>query len=124
MPPHQISDPRRDLQIHANRLNLSTPVYKMYSKKEKNSAKITIYASVKVQASYFSFFFFDVDKYINFAGWCTHISHVSGRRGIRGGSREDRSAPGSGESCQGVVEPRDNDCRREIGDGAHSEHCN
>lgn len=48
MPPHQISDPRRDLQIHANRLNLSTPVYKMYSKKEKNSAKITIYASVKV----------------------------------------------------------------------------
>ncbi|XP_070158766.1 tudor domain-containing protein 7 [Polyergus mexicanus] len=53
MPPYQISDPRRDLQIHANRLNLSTPVYKMYSKKEKNSAKITIYASVKVGAHTF-----------------------------------------------------------------------
>lgn len=29
----------------------------MYSKKEKNSSKITIYASVKVQTSFFSFLF-------------------------------------------------------------------
>ncbi|KAL6449346.1 hypothetical protein ACFW04_000747 [Cataglyphis niger] len=48
MSPHQISDPRKDLQIHANTLHLSSPIYKMYSKKEKNSSKITIYASVKV----------------------------------------------------------------------------
>lgn len=53
MTPPQISDPRRDLQIHANMLNLPPPVYKMFSIKERNSSKITIYASVKVGAHTF-----------------------------------------------------------------------
>ncbi|XP_072742893.1 tudor domain-containing protein 7 [Anoplolepis gracilipes] len=53
MAPQQISDPRRDLQVHVNKLNLSPPLYKMYSKKERNSSKITIYASVKVGAHTF-----------------------------------------------------------------------
>jgi len=46
-----IEDPRKELEIRANGLNLPSPVYKMYSKKEKHSAKITIYASVKVNTS-------------------------------------------------------------------------
>lgn len=44
-------DPRKELEIRANGLSLSPPIYKMYSKKEKHSAKITIYASVKVNTS-------------------------------------------------------------------------
>ncbi|KAH0955716.1 hypothetical protein HN011_002636 [Eciton burchellii] len=47
-PSFKASDPRKELQNRANELNLSPPTYKMYSKKEKHSAKITIYASVKV----------------------------------------------------------------------------
>lgn len=42
------SDPRKELEIHANVLALSSPVYKMYSKKEKHSAKTIFYANVKV----------------------------------------------------------------------------
>ncbi|KMQ98076.1 tudor domain-containing protein 7 [Lasius niger] len=53
MPRGQISDPRRDLQVCADTLNLPSPVYKMYSKKERHSAKMTIYASVKVGAHTF-----------------------------------------------------------------------
>lgn len=47
-PSFEIPDPRKELEIRANVLNFPSPIYKMYSKKEKNSAKITIYASVKV----------------------------------------------------------------------------
>lgn len=45
------SDPRKELEIHANVLALSSPVYKMYSKKEKHSAKTIFYANVKVSTS-------------------------------------------------------------------------
>ncbi|XP_071572100.1 tudor domain-containing protein 7 [Temnothorax nylanderi] len=48
VPPLEAPDSRKELEIYANVLNLPSPVYKMYSKKEKNSSKITIYASVKV----------------------------------------------------------------------------
>ncbi|XP_018370811.1 PREDICTED: tudor domain-containing protein 7 [Trachymyrmex cornetzi] len=41
-------DSRKELEIRANMLNLPLPIYKMYSKKEKHSVKVTIYASVKV----------------------------------------------------------------------------
>ncbi|XP_011630819.1 tudor domain-containing protein 7 [Pogonomyrmex barbatus] len=47
-PPFKIPDARKELEIHTNMLNLPPPIYKMYSKKEKNSTKTTIYASVKV----------------------------------------------------------------------------
>ncbi|XP_036140516.1 tudor domain-containing protein 7 isoform X2 [Monomorium pharaonis] len=47
-PSFEVPDPRKELEIRANMLNLPSPIYKMYSKKEKHSAKITIYASVKV----------------------------------------------------------------------------
>jgi len=50
MPLSKASDPRKELQNRANELNLLPPIYKMYSKKEKHSARITIYASVKVCA--------------------------------------------------------------------------
>ncbi|XP_011268042.1 tudor domain-containing protein 7 [Camponotus floridanus] len=49
----QISDPRKDLQIYADKLNLPSPVYKMHSKKERNSSKIIIYATLKVGAHTF-----------------------------------------------------------------------
>lgn len=50
-PSFETPDPRKELEIRANVLNLSPPIYKMYSKKEKHSNKITIYASVKVSMS-------------------------------------------------------------------------
>ncbi|XP_029161263.1 tudor domain-containing protein 7 [Nylanderia fulva] len=53
LPPGQVSDPRRDLQIRADTFNLPPPIYKMHSRKDKHSSKITIYASVKVGAHTF-----------------------------------------------------------------------
>jgi len=62
---HQISDPRKDLQIYADKLNLPSPVYKMHSKKERNSSKIIIYATLKVNRHNFFFSFFDVNRLMN-----------------------------------------------------------
>ncbi|XP_011061556.1 PREDICTED: tudor domain-containing protein 7-like isoform X1 [Acromyrmex echinatior] len=47
-PPLKALDSRKELEVRANMLNLPPPIYKMYSKKEKHSVKVTIYASVKV----------------------------------------------------------------------------
>ncbi|XP_018318285.1 tudor domain-containing protein 7 isoform X2 [Mycetomoellerius zeteki] len=47
-PPLEAVDSRKELEVRANMLNLPAPVYKMYSKKDKHSVKVTIYASVKV----------------------------------------------------------------------------
>ncbi|EZA47760.1 tudor domain-containing protein 7A [Ooceraea biroi] len=55
-PSYHASDPREELQNRANALNLSAPIYKMYSKKEKHSDKITIYASVKLAGHTFHTF--------------------------------------------------------------------
>ncbi|KAL0103402.1 hypothetical protein PUN28_017578 [Cardiocondyla obscurior] len=52
----QISDLRKQLEIRANALNLPSPIYKLYSQKEKNSTKITIYASVKIGVHTFNTF--------------------------------------------------------------------
>ncbi|KYM99296.1 PREDICTED: tudor domain-containing protein 7 isoform X2 [Cyphomyrmex costatus] len=46
-PPSEALDSRKELEVLANMLNMPLPLYKMYSKKEKHSAKVTIYASVK-----------------------------------------------------------------------------
>ncbi|XP_032664575.1 tudor domain-containing protein 7-like [Odontomachus brunneus] len=44
-----VDDPRKELIVRTNALDLSLPIYKTYTKKERsNPTKITIYASVKV----------------------------------------------------------------------------
>lgn len=75
-PPIEIPDPWKDLEIRANKLNLLSPVYKMYSKKEKHSTKMIIYTSVKVNVSmnwivYYKILLFAlIDKgYKNFLHW-------------------------------------------------------
>jgi len=73
-------DPRKELEIRANVLNFPSPIYKMYSKKEKHSAKITIYASVKVNISIASdyillkYVVFYFDELISQVG--THTFHT------------------------------------------------
>ncbi|XP_020295930.1 tudor domain-containing protein 7 isoform X2 [Pseudomyrmex gracilis] len=47
-------DPRQELESYARELNLSTPVYWISSNKEKHSAKITVYAGVRVGTQTFS----------------------------------------------------------------------